>query len=193
MKHLLQQCLEALESIPDFMFFSGGEKIEPAIKAIKESLAKDEQALDERLRAAPVALMDTRTALSICALREEDFPALYALQGKRVRIVVDDDRIVNPPKDEQAPVAWGIQNTAITGKSHALMVVRLEIPSDDQYAGKLWIPLYTRPAQRQPLSEEEIDELIDITIAEQGHMHDWDMYKFASVIENSVYEKLGIR
>jgi len=40
-----------------------------------------------RLRAAPVALMDTRAALSVCALKEEDFPALYALQGHRVALV----------------------------------------------------------------------------------------------------------
>lgn len=34
--------------------------------------------------------MDTRAALGICAPTEEDFPALYALQGKRVRLVVDE-------------------------------------------------------------------------------------------------------
>ena len=31
--------------------------------------------------------MDTRAALSVCAPTEDDFPALYALQGQRVRIV----------------------------------------------------------------------------------------------------------
>lgn len=49
-------------------------------------------AISERLYSAPVALMDTRTALAVCALREEDFPALYALQGKRVRLVVEDEK-----------------------------------------------------------------------------------------------------
>ncbi len=38
-------------------------------------------------KSAPVALMDTRAALSVCALKEEDFPALYALQGHRVALV----------------------------------------------------------------------------------------------------------
>ena len=33
------------------------------------------------------AIMDTREALSVCAPTEDDFPALYALQGQRVRIV----------------------------------------------------------------------------------------------------------
>lgn len=36
---------------------------------------------------APEAVMDTRDVLGICAPTEEDFPALYALQGKLVRLV----------------------------------------------------------------------------------------------------------
>lgn len=33
------------------------------------------------------AVMDKRAALCVCAPTDDDFPALYALQGKRVRIV----------------------------------------------------------------------------------------------------------
>lgn len=47
------------------------------------------------------------------------------------------------------PVAWGYPNTAITGKRHALMMVRLEIPSDDQYGGKGWLPLYLRGGENE--------------------------------------------
>ena len=36
---------------------------------------------------APTAIMDTRSALSLCAPTEADFPALYALQGRRVALV----------------------------------------------------------------------------------------------------------
>ncbi len=36
---------------------------------------------------APIAVMDTRDALGLCAPKEEDFPALYALQGRRVALV----------------------------------------------------------------------------------------------------------
>lgn len=43
------------------------------------------------------------------------------------------------------PVAWGMPNTAITGKKMALMMVRLDIPSNDQYGGSMWVPLYTAP------------------------------------------------
>jgi len=39
------------------------------------------------LDAGAPAIMDTRAALSVCAPTEDDFPALYALQGQRVRIV----------------------------------------------------------------------------------------------------------
>ena len=48
--------------------------------------------LRQRIASAPVAIMDTRDALGICAPTEEDFPALYALQGKRVRLVVEDGK-----------------------------------------------------------------------------------------------------
>lgn len=41
----------------------------------------------EKLASAPVALMDTRAALGVCALAEEDFEKLYALQGHRVALV----------------------------------------------------------------------------------------------------------
>lgn len=36
---------------------------------------------------APVAVMDTRTALGLCSQTEADFPALHALQGHRVALV----------------------------------------------------------------------------------------------------------
>ena len=39
------------------------------------------------LSACPVAIMDTRDVLSLCAPTEADFPALYALQGHRVALV----------------------------------------------------------------------------------------------------------
>lgn len=41
----------------------------------------------KQVEVAPVAIMDTRGALGICAPTEDDFPALYALQGKRVALV----------------------------------------------------------------------------------------------------------
>jgi hypothetical protein len=46
-------------------------------------------ALARRVEGAPCAIMDKREFLSICAPTEEDFPALYALQGQRVRLVPD--------------------------------------------------------------------------------------------------------
>lgn len=51
----------------------------------------DRTAEVERLRKmignAPVAIMDTRDVLGICAPEEDDFPALYALQGHRIALV----------------------------------------------------------------------------------------------------------
>ena len=45
-------------------------------------------ALQARIDTSPVAIMDKREWLCICAPTEEDFPALYALQGKTVYLVV---------------------------------------------------------------------------------------------------------
>ena len=39
------------------------------------------------------------------------------------------------------PVAYGIGNTAITGHTNRLMMVRIDVPFDDQYAGAFWLPL----------------------------------------------------
>jgi len=51
------------------------------------SLLREAAALARRVEDAPVATMDKREFLSLCAPTWEDFPALYALQGKRVRLV----------------------------------------------------------------------------------------------------------
>jgi hypothetical protein len=48
-------------------------------------------ALAKRYEDAPVAIMDTREALGLCAPTEADFPALYAIQGQRVRILLDTE------------------------------------------------------------------------------------------------------
>ena len=59
--------------------------------AIKRALGfRELDGLLKRLESAPLAYMDTRAALGVCAINEEDFPALYALQGNRVRLVVDE-------------------------------------------------------------------------------------------------------
>lgn len=41
----------------------------------------------EKIASATVAIVDTREALGLCAPTEADFPALYALQGRRVALV----------------------------------------------------------------------------------------------------------
>lgn len=47
--------------------------------------------LRARITYAPAAILDTRDVLGICAPTEEDFPALYAIQGRRVQLVLDDE------------------------------------------------------------------------------------------------------
>lgn len=51
------------------------------------SVTAERDALAKRIADAPVAIMDTRVALGVCAPTEDDFPGLYALQGSRVKLV----------------------------------------------------------------------------------------------------------
>lgn len=50
-----------------------------------------------------------------------------------------EDKCAEVPMPE--PVAYGFGNTAITGHTNRLMMVRLDIPGGDQYAGAFWLPL----------------------------------------------------
>jgi len=60
------------------------------------------------------------------------------------------------PPDE--PVAWGYPNSAITGRNRWMML-REEVPCDDQYSGAMWAPLYTAPKQAEPLRLDQIAAL----------------------------------
>lgn len=50
----------------------------------------------DKLAAAPVAIMDTRDALSLCAPTEDEFPAIQALQGRRVALVDMGPHVFRP-------------------------------------------------------------------------------------------------
>ena len=52
--------------------------------------AEEIKRLRARIASAPFAIMDNTDLLGIYAPTEEDFPALYALRGKRVRLVLDE-------------------------------------------------------------------------------------------------------
>lgn len=75
------------------------------------------------------------------------------------------------PKPDAEPVAWAMPNSAITD-SNRFMMVRLEVPSDDEYGGAFWIPLYAHPPKpdAEPVarvnSEGFIVEIGDIPLAE---------------------------
>lgn len=62
---------------------------------------------------------------------------------------------------QAVPVAYGFPNTAITGKNQTLMMVRLEIPSDDQYGGALWVPLFLSPPIVPPAIDETQQRALD--------------------------------
>jgi hypothetical protein len=51
-------------------------------------------------------------------------------------------------------VAWGFPNSAPALGGHALMMVRVDVPSEDQYRGLGWVPLYLHPAT---VTDEDVD------------------------------------
>lgn len=59
--------------------------------AERDALRARAERAEGRIASAPIAIMDTRDALGLCAPTEEDFPSLYALQGKTVALVVVND------------------------------------------------------------------------------------------------------
>ena len=64
-----------------------------------------------------------------------------------------------PEQEQDEPVAYGFPNSAITG-NQKWMLLEEKIPENDQYKGALWIPLYTTPQQRKPLTDDEFLELL---------------------------------
>jgi hypothetical protein len=64
--------------------------------------------------------------------------------------------------EAQEAVAYGLPNTAITGKKQALMQVRLDIPSNDQYGGALWVPLYLSPPTATAIAAMVIRQAAEI-------------------------------
>ena len=51
--------------------------------------AAEIEALRKRIESAPIAIMDSRAELGFCAMKEGHFKGLYALSGKKVRLVVE--------------------------------------------------------------------------------------------------------
>lgn len=97
----------------------GGYFDDAALEHVSLAECADEiERLRNKINSAPVAIMDTRDVLGICAPDEEAFPALYALQGKRVRLVLDDE----VPNAE----LWGAPPTG--GASHTNAVLGAAVP-----------------------------------------------------------------
>ena len=82
-----------------------------------------------------------------------------------------------------APVAWGMPNSAITGSTRWMML-RENLPSNDQYGGALWTPLYDapQPAERVPLTRAQVDACWD-GLMPSGHGK--SRYDIARAIEQA--------
>ena len=74
---------DLIERLRDLSFHMG--------TLLGDEAADEIERLRARIDSAPRAFMDTRVKLSLCAPTEADFPALYALQRKRVALLVLDE------------------------------------------------------------------------------------------------------
>lgn len=174
----LKLALEALE-----MFCEHGAILRPieTRDAIKEALAQPEQ--------EPVAWKEAILGAISCDVGVEvpirDYKSMNPLDCYEAGLLDGGEAVRKTIKDEvtkslafySEPVAWGHPNTSITGRKQALMMVALEIPSNAQYP-QMWLPLYTTPPQRKPLTDEEI--------INEADRFDWDKdcaVRFARAIE----------
>lgn len=71
------------------------------------------------------------------------FDSQLAIQFVEQALAEIRSRMTPAPAEVPMPesVAYGFGNTAITGHTNRLMMVRLDIPGGDQYAGAFWLPL----------------------------------------------------
>jgi len=177
MRHLLQQALNALvlgsdaaaEELNQFCESMGGRK--PSTKALLESQLKE--------------IEDAIIAVKEALAKDEQSTERDAF-GLPKAMNCPPMPPVKPPKDEQAPVAWMYESAC--GND---FVTRISPP----YYAKNIKPLYTtsHPAQRQPLSEEEIDDLRESKGTELYLVSLNEFTTIFRIAENAVYEKLGIK
>lgn len=71
------------------------------------------------------------------------FDSQLAIQFVEQALAEIRSRMTSAPAEVPMPepVAYGFGNTAITGHTNRLMMVRIDVPLDDQYAGAFWLPL----------------------------------------------------
>lgn len=71
------------------------------------------------------------------------FDSQLAIQFVEQALAEIRSRMTSAPAEAPMPkpVAYGFGNTAITGHTNRLMMVRIDVPLDDQYAGAFWLPL----------------------------------------------------
>jgi hypothetical protein len=134
------------------------------------------QAIDEFAEVTSVGHLselvdDMRRQLHMFADELEDHEELNGpVTAATLRQLAGDKPPALPLLPPDEPVAWGFPNSAITGGSRWLML-RAQVPADDQYGGAMWVPLYTAPKQAEPLRLDQIAAL------EAGCGHaavDWD-------------------
>jgi hypothetical protein len=95
-------------------------------------------------------------------------------------VAADQAMTIAMMKCKQEPVAWMYTSK---WKGNERFITRYQSELTTYKADEVW-PLYTSPPQRQPLTEEEIDECFEFIIE-----HDTQAVRFARAIEAKLKEK----
>ena len=101
--------------------------------------------MSDYMKEAERLLSEYGDAVSDAVVFAQD-PAGYSMrmeEATRAALLAHIQRGAPAPAEVPMPepVAYGFGNTAITGHTNRLMMVRLDVPLDDQYAGAFWLPL----------------------------------------------------
>ena len=167
---------EALKLARDYIYKVeyGPYNKTPVLVAIEAALDVPETNFGNIAQPAPIVSLECANCQLTIEQLNEKVMRLMAQPAQCVGCEGKPSNTNNPcvvcgeAQPAQEPVAWGFKNSAITG-SNRWMMLRENVPLDDQYKGALWTPLYLTPPTAQPAQEAEPDEL---AIAYMSGFHD---------------------
>ena len=79
-------------------------------------------------------------------------------------------------------MAWGFPNSAITGGNRWLML-REQVPADDQYGGAMWVPLYAEPQGAAEIARLRV-ELADAKHAMRAYAKDNPLHEYQGATQD---------
>ena len=151
---------EALKLARDYIYKVeyGPYNKTPVLVAIEAALDVPETNFGNIAQPAPIVSLECANCQLTIEQLNEKVMRLMAQPAQCVGCEGKPSNTNNPcvvcgeAQPAQEPVAWGFKNSAITG-SNRWMMLRENVPLDDQYKGALWTPLYLTPSAAKPAQE----------------------------------------